>query len=100
MIEKRNEVMVNALLEAGADTSKEDKDGANILHLLSEWGNEPIIDLLLKRGFDPMAQTKFHKTCVDIANEHNHPEIAAKLEEYHFSKQEEPRLPRPSLPEY
>mmetsp|Transcript_23212 Transcript_23212/g.43083 ORF Transcript_23212/g.43083 Transcript_23212/m.43083 type:complete len:183 (-) Transcript_23212:3349-3897(-) len=59
---------VKTLLSLGADTSKTEKDGYNVLHAAGFQGRADILKVLLERGLDPMDKHKdgyypIHRAC-------------------------------------
>jgi ankyrin repeat protein len=54
-----HEDVARSLLEHGASTTAQDKDGSTPLHLASERGCQEVTRLLLEHGADATAQTKF-----------------------------------------
>lgn len=60
-------VLINLLLEAGADLRKQAKNGATILHMASDYGHSDCIGVLLDAGFEVNARDEDGKTALHIA---------------------------------
>lgn len=68
------------LLDAGADVNKRQQVDYTPLMGAAANARLALLDLLLARGADPALQTTEGKTAADLAREHGHEEIAARLE--------------------
>ena len=81
-----NQVDIARLLIAhGADVNHADKIGCTpLLYAASiDFGDSGMIDLLLKSGAHPDAQTKEGLTALDLARKYNHTHLLASLEASH-----------------
>ncbi len=81
-----NQIDIAKLLIAhGADVNHVDKLGMTpLLYAASiDFGDSGMIDLLLKSGAHPDAQTKQGQTALDLARKYNHTHLLASLEASH-----------------
>ena len=74
-VERDNLVMVNALLEAGADVNMKRYDGYTPLHLAAQRGKSNIIRALIAEGADIAATDQHMNTAADLA-EKEYPRVA------------------------
>lgn len=70
---------VALLLERGADVNARQQVGYTPLMAAAESGRQDLVDLLLKHGADPSLHSEDGKTAGDLAREHGHVEVAARL---------------------
>jgi ankyrin repeat protein len=72
-------VVVNSLLESGADTSTQGGEYGNALQAASEGGHREIVQLLVDRGADGNAQGGRYSNALQAASEGGHREIVQLL---------------------
>jgi ankyrin repeat protein len=75
----RNVESVALLIERGADVDARQQVGYTPLMGAASAGRADIADLLLRHGADATRRSDDGKTAADIAREHNHTELAARL---------------------
>jgi ankyrin repeat protein len=75
----RNADSVALLLERGADVDARQQVGYTPLMGAAAAGRRDIIDLLLTSGANPSLLSEDGKTAADIAREHGHADVAARL---------------------
>jgi ankyrin repeat protein len=75
----RSVEVVALLLERGADPNARQQVGYTPLMGAAAGGREDIVDLLLRHGADAAVVSDDGKTAADIAREHQHDAIAARL---------------------
>jgi ankyrin repeat protein len=75
----RNADSVALLLERGADVNARQQVGYTPLMGAAASGREDIADLLLQHGADAALRSDDGKTAADIAREHGHLDLAARL---------------------
>lgn len=68
-----------ALLERGADVDAQDKQGWTPLHIAAFYGAEPIVDLLLAEGADPLKVTRGGDTAYLLALAKGHRKLLPRL---------------------
>jgi ankyrin repeat protein len=78
-VASRNAESVALLLERGADVNARQQVGYTPLMGAASGGRADIAELLLSRGADPSLRSDDGKTAADIAREHSHAELAARL---------------------
>ncbi len=71
--------IVRMLLEKGADPNAKAQYGSTPLHTVGFTGDRASLDLLLKRGADPVIRNNDGKTAADIARDRGHQDIADLL---------------------
>ena len=67
------------LLSKGADVDAQDKQGWTPLHIAAFYGAEPIVDLLLAEGADPLKVTRGGETAYLIALARGHRKLLPRL---------------------
>lgn len=75
----RNADSVALLLERGADANARQQVGYTPLMGAAAAGRQDIVDLLLTHGADPSLLSEDGKRASDVAREHGHADIAARL---------------------
>lgn len=70
-----NMIIVQLLLDAGADANAVQQDGFRALHTAAQHGNRAMCELLLAYGADRYAQTTQGLTALDIAAAHQHTQL-------------------------
>ena len=70
---------VALLLERGADVNARQQVGYTPLMGAASGGREDLADMLMRNGADPSAVGEDGKTAADIAREHGHEVLAARL---------------------
>ena len=75
----RNADTVALLLERGADVNARQHVGYTPLMGAAAAGRADIVELLLKNGADRTLVSDDGKSAADVAREHGHPELAARL---------------------
>lgn len=78
---KRNALMVEKLLCAGADPNQVQADGFTALHAAAMHGDAAIVGLLLLFGADPMQLSGKDRSAASYAREGGHEWLAARLEQ-------------------
>lgn len=78
---KRNAVMVEKLLRAGADPNQVQADGFTPLHAAAMHGDAAIVGLLLLFGADPGQLSAKNRSAASYAREGGHEWLAARLEQ-------------------
>jgi ankyrin repeat protein len=78
-VASRNAESVALLLERGADPNARQQVGYTPLMGAASGGRADIADLLLRHGADPSLRSEDSKTAADLAREHNHLDLAARL---------------------
>ena len=78
---KRNAVMVEKLLRAGADPNQVQADGFTPLHAAAMHGDAAIVGLLLLFGADPGQLSAKDRSAASYAREGGHEWLAARLEQ-------------------
>jgi len=71
--------LAQILIEHGADTTAQTKDGSTPLHLASLSGHIGLAQFLVKCGADTKAQDKNGSTPLNLASERGHTELARFL---------------------
>ncbi len=79
VIKLKSYVMVDFLLQGGADTESTDRDGKMPIHIACESGDEAILDLLLQREFNIDATDVDGRTSLHIVAESGEEHIARTL---------------------
>ena len=59
--------VIQLLLGAGVDVNKKNMLGMNALLLVSGYGNDQLVDLVIKAGADPNATNDFGHTALHLA---------------------------------
>lgn len=70
---------VEFLIARGADVNAQHKEGGTPLHQAAAWSSIGIVELLLANKADPRLKTNSGKTAEQVADENDHPDIAALL---------------------
>jgi ankyrin repeat protein len=78
-VASRNAESVALLLDRGADANARQQAGYTPLMGAASGGRTDIADLLLRHGADPSVRSDDGKTAADVAREHGHAELAARL---------------------
>jgi ankyrin repeat protein len=78
-VASRNVDSVALLLERGADANARQQVGYTPLMGAASGGRGDIADLLLRHGADPSLRSEDGKTAADIAREHDHRDLSARL---------------------
>ncbi|MEO8114431.1 MAG: ankyrin repeat domain-containing protein [Phenylobacterium sp.] len=76
----RRNALADHLLAVGADPWVRFSEGSSLLHEAGLLGDVEMVEMLGRRGANPMARRDDGKTPRDIATARNHPEAAGKLE--------------------
>nr|MDQ3070580.1 ankyrin repeat domain-containing protein [Acidobacteriota bacterium] len=72
--------IARVLLDAGADVNARQQMDYTPLMGAAANARGDLLDLLLARGADPSLTTTAGKTAADLAREHGHEEVAARLD--------------------
>ncbi len=79
---KTDRLLVELLLDQGADVGYRAGAGVTALHLAASRGDAKLVELLLQRGADPTAQMDDGTTAAGIAEKRGHEFVAAQLKAY------------------
>ena len=75
-----NKNVVQALLDGGADVSKENEDGDSALHLAADWGNIDVVQVLVNAKADISKKNKAGLSARDVAARSNYRQITAIMD--------------------
>jgi ankyrin repeat protein len=75
-------MMVELLLEHGAEIDVQQHGGWTALHGAAQHGNAEMVELLLEFGANADVASDDGKTAIDIARDAGHDEVAEQIEEY------------------
>ncbi|HEX8435202.1 ankyrin repeat domain-containing protein [Archangium sp.] len=78
--DRRHPLLVQLLLDAGAQPDAETTEGTTPLMLAVHRGDEDIVRLLLRAGADPLRQNARHVTALSLSRLHGKPDIIRLLE--------------------
>jgi ankyrin repeat protein len=79
-VASRNADSVALLVERGADVNARQQAGYTPLMAAAGAGRQDLVDLLVEHGADPSLRSDEGTTAADIAREHGHADVAARLE--------------------
>jgi ankyrin repeat protein len=75
-----NKNVVQALLDAGADVSRENGDGDSALHLAADWGSIDVVEVLVNAKADVSNKNKAGMSARDVAARSNYRQITAIMD--------------------
>lgn len=84
--DKRRNVWVKALVDAGANIHQEDAYGNQPIHVAAQYGDSNLVKMFVDRGVDPKAENRDGDEVVEIAEKYDNKSVESYLSQYYITR--------------